>query len=108
MNYFHELKKYELNEERIMKIVRETTVVPQATLLDVALGEVFECVGMWPGKVFIRIWSDRPRKIRFADISKDSGHTYTYRADQIERNEDGQDYGVIIYPAATVKLGEPA
>ncbi len=89
-----------------MKIVRERTIVQQTTLLDVALGEVFECTALWPGKVFIRIWSDSRKRIKFADISGDAGHTYTYSVATVKANEDGHDYSVIIYPDATVKLGE--
>ena len=88
-----------------MKIVRERTVVESTTILDVVLGGVFECKAMWPGKVFMRIWSDRSRKIRFVDISADAGHMYTYSVNDImERN---LDYRVVIYPNATVNLGEP-
>ncbi len=90
-----------------MKIVRTEKTPEQTTLLDVALGEVFECTAMWPGKVFIRVWSNQSRKIKFADISGDAGHTYTYSPESIKRNIDGQDYGVSIYRDAIVNLGEP-
>lgn len=72
-----------------MKII-DTRPLPrscgQPTIKDVKIGGVFMSETVWPGQVFMRIWSDNAH-VKFVDISDEcSGSTYSTSFISIEND----------------------